>query len=234
MKNLWQKLLVIPLILAVAAASVYGQADNGANATRLSAQTPSALPPISDIQDEAETNGAMAGKKNVQEPDDHFPVRIDRTGVHVGADSSVNVGFGPNGGGPAAAIVSPEAEGIPIGVVLLGLAGIVAPLVFVVALLGGIFYFKHRRNRMLHETLRQMIDKGVPIPPELILPPGQLPRRGNYGDFRSGMVILAVGLGIVLFLSRFGWIVVFVGAAFLITWFMEKKDTTSSNAATLK
>ena len=42
------------------------------------------------------------------------------------------------------------------------------PFFFTIAFVAVIFYFKHRRNRLTHETVRMMIEKGVPVTPEII------------------------------------------------------------------
>ena len=78
-----------------------------------------------------------------------------------------------------------------------------------------------KRNRMLHETIRAMVEKGQPIPPELLLL--QDPARRPKSDLRTGLVLIAVGIG-VFFLplgnvsSRAGLIPLFMGVAFLIVW----------------
>jgi hypothetical protein len=77
---------------------------------------------------------------------------------------------------------------------------------------------------MLHETLRAMIEKGVPIPPELIVPPQRL-RLKTFNDMRSGLILLGWGLGMVILFGRVGFIMLFMGVAFLITWLIEKKQT---------
>ena len=62
------------------------------------------------------------------------------------------------------------------------------------------FFFKSRERRELHATLRAAIDKGQPVPPEVIeamtrsvkLPPTRL------RDLRTGVIWLAVGVGVGL------------------------------------
>ncbi len=87
-----------------------------------------------------------------------------------------------------------------------------------------------RRSRLQHETLRVMVEKGVPIPPELLQPPV----RRN--DLRRGLVWIAVGLGLVLLgltnpfhLKQGTWalgaIPLLVGTAFLIAWKVDARET---------
>jgi hypothetical protein len=92
----------------------------------------------------------------------------------------------------------------------------------------GLFlYFRYRRNKMLHETLRAMIDKGVNIPPELLsMPPESFAPRPR-SDLRTGLILICVGVSLFLVLdphaARFGLIPVLIGVAFLISWIVEKK-----------
>src|SRR5205814_2609855 len=84
---------------------------------------------------------------------DAQPVRIDNTGIHVGGSDPVDINM-PNWGNRVGPL-------IPI-------VAIVFTFGSPVAVLGLFFYFRYRRNRMMHETLRAMVEKGVPIPPELL------------------------------------------------------------------
>jgi hypothetical protein len=83
-----------------------------------------------------------------------------------------------------------------------------------------------RRNRVLHETIRMMIDKGAPIPPELLQP--QTPKRN---DLRSGILLIGTGLGLAIVLAGrgghvylLGFLPIFIGLAFLVTWKLEGKN----------
>ena len=42
--------------------------------------------------------------------------------------------------------------GIPNGAVIISLAGIFVPFIFLGGVIGCFLYFRYRRNRMLHET----------------------------------------------------------------------------------
>jgi len=112
------------------------------------------------------------------------------------------------------------------------------PIFGIVGVFGGgtvicamFFYFRHRRNKMLHETLRAMIDKGVPIPPELLAAPQQNAPPRPRNDLRMGLVLIAIGFGLSSFIPgperKFGFIPLFIGLAFvisfLIAWKMEQK-----------
>ena len=116
---------------------------------------------------------------------------------------------------------------IPIVAIVMGCS---IPIVIV----GFQLYFRHRKNQMLHETVRAMVDKGVAIPPEMfqkkepensgvIFMGSEKPRRPR-SDLRNGLLLIGIGLGAIIVAGKPGWIVFFVGVAFLVVSFFEKKD----------
>ena len=115
------------------------------------------------------------------------------------------------------------------------------PLIVAIAVFGGIAFitahmFFHNRSRaMLHKTLAMMIEKGVPIPPELLQP---AERRRS--DLRRGLVACGLGIGLMLFLGNglfagkhasglwaVGFIPLFIGIARLIAWKLEQGKPNS-------
>ena len=60
-----------------------------------------------------------------------------------------------------------------------------------------IMYFGFSKNRMMHRTIRMMVEKGQPIPPALLAPPTPAIRQRS--DMRRGVVLCMVGLGLMLF-----------------------------------
>ncbi len=89
-----------------------------------------------------------------------------------------------------------------------------------------------KRNQMLHETIRQMIEKGQPIPPELLQPTDQCRPRS---DLRRGLIFVATGIGLgVWFLVQHNgvWpvalIPLLIGVAFLITCKLESNKNRES------
>ncbi len=108
-----------------------------------------------------------------------------------------------------------------------------------VAIIGLAGYFSHRRNKMAHDTLQAMIEKGVPITPELV---AEIRNKGcgssgnSASGRRSGRLLpglVLAGIGTALLIggakgeSKGGWILLFMGAAFLIVWFVEQKNQNS-------
>jgi hypothetical protein len=91
-----------------------------------------------------------------------------------------------------------------------------------------------KRNQMMHETIRQMIEKGQPIPPELLQPTE--PQQGLHCDLRRGLICIAVGIGLgALLLARddkdwpVALIPLLIGLAFLATWKFSVKINGPKN-----
>ena len=96
-----------------------------------------------------------------------------------------------------------------------------------------IMYFGFSKNRMMHRTIRLMVEKGQPVPAALLAPPAPVQRQRS--DMRRGVVLVMVGLGLMLFLGAvndweggawsLGIIPFLIGAGYLLVWKLEgKKD----------
>ena len=100
------------------------------------------------------------------------------------------------------------------------LAGFALPL----GLVALILYYKHRRAQMAHETITRLVEKGLPVPPELLEPP----RRGHAG-LRGGLVLVALGVALSYFFAGWGpgWSIGLIpglmGAALLLSWKIENR-----------
>jgi hypothetical protein len=70
------------------------------------------------------------------------------------------------------------------------------PFVFAAFVVAAALYYASRRNAQQHETLRLMVEKGREIPPELLIPP---PKKRS--DLRKGLVLLAIGVGLMAFFA---------------------------------
>ena len=100
---------------------------------------------------------AVIGTKVQKPSSESSPIHIDNTGIHVGDQNPAQnrkPAFGEDALGALALLIPIIATS--------------APFIMVITIIAIVFYFKHRRNKMAHETLRAMIEKGVPITPELI------------------------------------------------------------------
>jgi hypothetical protein len=71
-----------------------------------------------------------------------------------------------------------------------------------------------------------MIDKGTPIPPELLHPPQSSRARRPRNDFRTGLILVAVGTALE-FGNRgvAGMIVLFMGFAFLLAALFDRRKS---------
>jgi hypothetical protein len=87
-----------------------------------------------------------------------------------------------------------------------------------------ILFYKHRRQRMIHETIARLAERGLPVPPQLLDPP----RRGHSG-LRGGMVLIGLGIGLAVFMYEMqgswsiGLIPGLMGLALLIAWVIEMR-----------
>src|SRR5712691_5657273 len=110
---------------------------------------------------------------------------------------------------------------------VVALMGMVVSFGLPLLLVAIILYYKHRRMRLTHETIMALAEKGLPVPPELLDPP----RRSDAG-LRGGLVLVALGIGLAIFLAEvhapwsIGLIPGFMGVALLLAWAIEtrKKD----------
>ena len=61
-----------------------------------------------------------------------------------------------------------------------------------VLIVGLMVFGRYRRARILHDTLRLMVEKGSAIPPELLVPP-----KPPVNDFRRGVLLISLGVGLM-------------------------------------
>jgi len=168
------------------------------------------------VTDSAPATNAVAvtATKTQKSSPKYPPVQIDETGIHVGGQNPVNIHPGKKG-----------FDVVPI-VAILGVFGMP------VAIVGLVFYFIYRRNKMMHETLRAMIEKGMPVTPELLadLKATGYKTKSQSRNHRLLPGLVLTGLGTALLISHpgyhhsGGWILLFIGVAFLIVWAVERTD----------
>ena len=107
--------------------------------------------------------------------------------------------------------------------VLVPLLGMLVTFGLPLLLVAVILYYKHRKNALTHETIAKLAEKGVPVPPELLVPP---PARGEPG-LQAGLVLLGLGVGLAVFFEQVGapWSIGLIpgcmGVAILLGWFIE-------------
>jgi hypothetical protein len=99
-----------------------------------------------------------------------------------------------------------------------------APVLVVAA----IMFFSYLKSRSLHRTVREMVEKGQPVPPALFAPPPAIRARS---DMRRGVVLVMVGFGIMIFFGAvndweggawaLGIIPFLIGVGHLLVWKLE-------------
>jgi hypothetical protein len=123
-----------------------------------------------------------------------------------------------------------------------GAVAIVVPIaffLFIFLIIGAIAFFSWRKDQQRHQTLRLMVEKGAQIPADLITRPER-----KKSDLRRGLVLIATGLGIAIFLAvadrshSGGWalgiIPALIGCGYLLAWRLEgqKNGNGSQNGTT--
>ena len=109
-------------------------------------------------------------------------------------------------------------------VATVAIAAMMTSFVLPLALVALILYYKHRKARLTHETITRLVEKGLPVPPELLDPP----RRGH-ASLRGGLVLIAMGVALSLFFAGWGpgWSIGLIpglmGAALLLSWKIESR-----------
>jgi hypothetical protein len=112
-----------------------------------------------------------------------------------------------------------------VGIVFLSIFG--APVLIVVMI--GIFALLVTRSRQ--RTIRMLVEKGQPVPAELLAPATRAVRQRS--DMRRGVVWTMVGLGLMVWLGAvndweggawsLGLIPFLIGLGYLIVWKLENK-----------
>lgn len=100
-----------------------------------------------------------------------------------------------------------------------------------------IFFFGYLRDKRRHETIRLMVEKGTPITPELLDGLRKKKTRANYdphGYLCWGVTLVLVGVALMVAFHggahMAGWIVLAVGMANLILWFIDRANSNGGQA----
>ena len=115
---------------------------------------------------------------------------------------------------------------MPSTVAFVAIIGMLVSFGLPLALVALVLMYKHRKLRMSHETIARLAEKGLPVPPELIEPPA----RRTSATLRGGLVLVALGIALAIFLLEVGgpWSIGLIpglmGAALLLSWKIEKRS----------
>ena len=228
------KTLLITCICSLALAiGVFGQSPTisptaspaGSSATPTASVTPTAseaptasvAPPPSAS---ATATSALAAKIHQR-----LDKKMKQKGVHFSiGDDDVDAAVKDSG------ISHDDIPAIAIPIVAVVFFSIFGAPVLIVALL---LYFGFSKNRMMHKTVRMMVEKGQEVPAALLAPPPPAVRQRS--DMRRGVVLVMIGLGLVIFLGAvndweggswaIGIIPFLIGLGYLLVWKLEgKKD----------
>jgi hypothetical protein len=129
---------------------------------------------------------------------------------------------------------------IPLTVLPIAIIAILSVFGFPVAIVAVIMFSNWARNRSLHKTVRMMVEKGQPIPPALFATPAAVSAATGlrpWYDLRRGIVLMAIGVGIIMFFGiSAGWdegvwalglIPGLIGAGYILAWrlaYREEKE----------
>ena len=112
-----------------------------------------------------------------------------------------------------------------VGIVFISIFG--APVLIVILI--GMFSLLVNRSRQ--RTIRMLVEKGQPVPAELLAPAARAVRKRS--DVRRGVVWTMVGFGLMIWLAAvndweggawsFGLIPFLIGLGYLIIWKLESK-----------
>ncbi len=213
-------LLIASICSAALAIGVFAQGPTASPATSSTPAGPSAAPTAVLTP----SPGASAAGDLAEKIHQRISKKMKQKGVHftIGDDdedaTSATKGHTSHGDIPE--------DVIPlVGIVFLTIFG--APVLIV----GVILYFGFSKNRMMHKTVRMMVEKGQPVPEALLNPPPAVRKRS---DMRRGVVLAMVGLGLMLFLGAVndwengswavGIIPLLIGVGYLLVWKLEGKS----------
>ncbi len=111
-----------------------------------------------------------------------------------------------------------------------GILGIIAVFSMPIIIVALVAFFSFRQKQVLHGTLSKMVEKGMEIPPQLLEPKKKTRGRRPNADLRYGIILCAIGFGVILVFmvnQKEGWslglIPLFIGVAYLLLWKLEGK-----------
>ena len=185
-------------------------------ALSLTAQTPTATPevptPTATLATPAPTLAPSATPAQISatpaviaapasELADKIKEKVDRKFKHKG---KFGITIDDNGDHDSATFDDDSGD-IPKSVIPIVALGVLGVFGFPVAIVAVIMLSSWAKSRSLHRTVRMMVEKGQPVPPELFAAPAGAPLRPWY-DLRRGIVLLSVGFGLMMFFGlTAGW-----------------------------
>jgi small-conductance mechanosensitive channel len=117
---------------------------------------------------------------------------------------------------------------------IMGILGVfVAPAILAITIVALAYWHRDRKEQRNHETIRQMIEKGMEIPEHLSF--GERPMEGSV-LLRRGLTMIGTGVGLIIFfflmgmadIAGVGAIPLFIGLAYLLVRRLEKKKVAAA------
>ena len=111
---------------------------------------------------------------------------------------------------------------------LVPLFGMLLPIIIIAI----VMYGRHVNSRQRHELIGRLIEKGLPIPPELLVPQSDLlpAKSSRPGKLLWPMTMIGAGVGLIIYLVveggnnwGIGAIPLAIGLAQLLAWKLEHK-----------
>jgi Domain of unknown function (DUF6249) len=165
-------------------------------------EVPSASPSVTVATPSASSSispAAAASPTAANDLADKIKQKVDRKFKHKGFDITIDGDDSDEHGSVHGSGEVPEGVFPVVAIAILGVFG------FPVAIVAVIMFSSWAKSRSLHRTVRMMVEKGQPVPPELFAAPAGAPLRPWY-DLRRGIVLLAVGVGVLMFFGiSAGW-----------------------------
>jgi Domain of unknown function (DUF6249) len=163
---------------------------------------------------------------------DKIKEKVDRKFKHKGFDITID-----GDGNDEHSTVHGDGD-VPGGVFPLAAVAILAVFGCPVAIVAVIMGSSWAKQRSLQRTVRMMVEKGQPVPPELFASPAGAPLRPWY-DLRRGIILLAVGVAFVIFFGlTAGWdegvwalglIPGLIGLGYILVWRLANRHGNGFN-----
>jgi len=164
---------------------------------------------------------------------DHIKQRVERKFKHGKFALTID----DNDKGKAQVESDNRDDGIPLTVLPIAVIAILAVFGFPVAIVAVIMFSNWAKSRSLHKTVRMMVEKGQPIPAALLSTPAAVSAATGlrpWYDLRRGIVLMAVGVGIIMFFGiSAGWdegvwalglIPGLIGAGYILAWRLAYRE----------
>jgi hypothetical protein len=190
-----------------------------------------AAPPVTTTTPPSVSPALSATPSAANQFADKIKEKVDRKFKHKGFGITVD---GSNGGETHSDRHRGD-DDIPAKVIPIVIISLLAVFGFPVAIVAVIMFSGWAKTRSLHRTVRMMVEKGQPVPPELLSSPAAAPVTVRpWYDLRRGIVLVSVGVGVIMFFGiSAGWdngvwalglIPGLIGLGYLLAWRLAYRD----------